>query len=179
MSEKIYISAERMEKDTWSYGTRLFREGLRFDGVIGVMRGGSQIAVYLHEVFSLLQEKMLHFGLIQAQSYTGIHEAGDVRLGGIESLREWIAPGMNLLIVDDVFDRGKTLDRICTHLQEALAGQSVTFHLGALYYKPENRQVERCPDSWYREFAKTDWLVFPHELIGLTQEERRLKGFAL
>ena len=39
------------------------------------------------------------------------------------------------------------------------------------YYKPANNKTERVPDYYVHE--TDDWLVFPHELDGLTTDEIR------
>ena len=38
-----------------------------------------------------------------------------------------------------------------------------------VWYKPARRQTELAPDYYVHETAR--WLVFPHELEGLTPEE--------
>ena len=37
------------------------------------------------------------------------------------------------------------------------------------WYKPSNRKVDITPDYYVHE--SSEWLVFPHELSGLTSEE--------
>lgn len=175
--EKIFITAARMESDAWDYARRLHAEGLTFDGIIGVTRGGAQISIYMHEVFWLLQGKAPGFGLVQARSYTGIGEAGGVRVTGVANLAEWVRPGFRILVVDDVFDRGRTLEVVQAEIREALRELDVRIHVGALYIKPGSAEVEFRPDSYQTAFPPSAWLVFPHELVGLSPEERAQKGF--
>lgn len=40
---------------------------------------------------------------------------------------------------------------------------------GCPWYKPTNKQVDITPDYFVHE--SKDWLVFPHELSGLTPDE--------
>jgi hypothetical protein len=37
------------------------------------------------------------------------------------------------------------------------------------YFKPENNKTDRTPDFYLYE--TNEWLVFPHELTGLTKHE--------
>jgi hypothetical protein len=41
--------------------------------------------------------------------------------------------------------------------------------IATVYYKPKKRKVDIVPDYYIHE--TDDWLVFPHELEGLTPEE--------
>jgi hypothetical protein len=41
--------------------------------------------------------------------------------------------------------------------------------VATVYYKPSKRQVDFAPDYFVHETDK--WLVFPHELQGLSEDE--------
>ena len=41
--------------------------------------------------------------------------------------------------------------------------------VATVYYKPSKRKVEITPDFYVHETKK--WLVFPHELDGLSEQE--------
>jgi len=41
--------------------------------------------------------------------------------------------------------------------------------VATVYYKPGKRKVDLVPDYFIHK--TNDWLVFPHELEGLTREE--------
>ena len=41
--------------------------------------------------------------------------------------------------------------------------------IATVYYKPGKRKVDLVPDYFIHEIE--EWLVFPHELEGLTEEE--------
>ena len=41
--------------------------------------------------------------------------------------------------------------------------------IATVYYKPARNRSALVPDYYVR--ALDDWLVFPHELVGLTREE--------
>ncbi|MBF0199560.1 MAG: hypothetical protein HQL32_17725, partial [Planctomycetes bacterium] len=85
----------------------------------------------------------------------------------------------NILIIDDVFDRGRTLAEVKKCLDFRLASFETKVYLGALYYKPENSEVDIKPDFYHRTYKSEEWIVFPHELCGLSKEERAAKGFPL
>ncbi len=74
------------------------------------------------------------------------------------------------MIVDDVFDTGRSIMAVL----ERISGLSrrnapEIIRVATVYYKPNKRKVDFVPD--YYIHATDDWLVFPHELEGLTREE--------
>ena len=179
VSEKKFISAGDLERDCWDFAKALYAKGLDYDLIAGITRGGAQISIYMQEVFALLSGKSKKFATIHAQSYTGMGQAGQVEVENIESVVRRATPGTRILVVDDIFDRGKTFKAVYESLREAITADGVTLEIAALYYKPENNQVDIVPDHYHRTYKAEDWIVLPHELGELTEEELRSKGFTM
>jgi len=76
----------------------------------------------------------------------------------------------SLLIVDDVFDSGHSIEAVLKELSEKTRkNMPTTIKVACPWYKPERNATDIVPDYYIHE---TDsWLVFPHELNGLTEEE--------
>ena len=49
--------------------------------------------------------------------------------------------------------------------------------VATVYYKPLRNETETRPDYWQVE--TDEWIVFPHELEGLVDDELRAKGAAI
>lgn len=178
-SEKIYINARQMEKDCWEFSKELYKNGHDFDIFSGITRGGAQISIYMQEVFSLLSNQNKLFTTIHAQSYTGIGKAGEVVVENIDPLVKRAKEGSRILIVDDIFDRGKTCKAVVDAVTAAVGSENSIVKTAVLYFKPDNRVVEMEPDFYYKTFASDDWIVLPHELEGLSPDELKQKGFEL
>ena len=75
-----------------------------------------------------------------------------------------------LLLIDDVFDSGRSLEAVVAELRRRCRRNiPEQIRIATVYYKPSRNQSSLRPDYFVRE---TDhWLVFPHELCGLTREE--------
>ena len=75
-----------------------------------------------------------------------------------------------LLLVDDVWDSGRSLDAVLAELKRRcrrnLPGQ---IRIATVYYKPARNRSLLKPDYFVEETDR--WLVFPHEIQGLTREE--------
>ena len=75
-----------------------------------------------------------------------------------------------LLIVDDVFDSGRSIKALIAQLQLTMRkNMPKDVRTACPWYKPENKQVDITPDYYVHE--SSEWLVFPHELSGLTPDE--------
>ena len=76
----------------------------------------------------------------------------------------------NLLIVDDVFDTGLTIEAVIAHLTEKTRLNTPReIRVAVPYYKPSRNQTQREPDYYLHETQ--EWLKYPHSLEGLSQEE--------
>jgi len=77
-----------------------------------------------------------------------------------------------LLIVDDVFDTGRTIEAVIAHLRDkARRNTPEDIRVAVPYYKPARNQTERVPDFYLHETER--WIKFPHSVEGLSAEEIR------
>jgi len=77
----------------------------------------------------------------------------------------------SLLIVDDVHDSGLSIDQTILELKRACKKNTPEIRVATPYYKPKNNKTDRVPD--YFLYETEEWLVFPHEIDGLTMDELR------
>ena len=75
-----------------------------------------------------------------------------------------------LLIVDDVFDSGSSIKAVIETLKKRMRRNlPEEIRIATPWYKPKKNVTDIIPDYYIHE---TDsWLIFPHELDGLTREE--------
>jgi len=69
-------------------------------------------------------------------------------------------------VVDDVFDTGKTAAAV----KERIDATGAEMRIACVYWKPEKNTTTLKPDYFVRDVG-LDWIVFPHEVEGLTDEE--------
>ena len=76
----------------------------------------------------------------------------------------------SLLIVDDVFDTGLSVKAILDKLKErARKNLPHDVRVATAYFKPDRNKTDFQPD--YYAHKTDDWLVFPHEMEGLSKSE--------
>ena len=104
-------------------------------------------------------------------SYYGINEQSkEVRVHGIDYLISNMNAEDKLLIVDDVFDSGRSIKAILDTLKEkSRKNLPHDIRMAMPWYKPERNIIEVVPDYFIHE--TDEWLVFPHEMDGLTEKE--------
>ncbi|MFM7706416.1 MAG: phosphoribosyltransferase, partial [Gammaproteobacteria bacterium] len=71
---------------------------------------------------------------------------------------------------DDVFDSGRSLEAVIDELQRRCGDRTPhDIRIATVYYKPARNRSRLRPDFFVHETDR--WLVFPHELQGLSDEE--------
>lgn len=168
--KKQYISANELLVDSFKLAEKIYSSGYRPNFIVGVWRGGTPTGIAVQEFLDYLGIKTDHCA-IRTTSYYGIDQQNkNVRVFGLDYLVENIRSRQKLLIVDDVFDSGRSIEAIVYALR-AEAGHNMPKHIKVAcpWYKPKRNTTDRIPDFYLNE--TDEWLVFPHELKGLTFEE--------
>jgi hypothetical protein len=166
---KIYITAESLLTDSYALALDIFERGYRPDFIVAVWRGGTPIGIAVQEMLTYLGVETDHIA-IRTSSYTGIGErAKEVRVHGLDYLQQRLQKTHQLLLVDDVFDTGLSLQKIKTELQLRCGDNYPDIKIATPYFKPSNNRTDLIPDFY--QHTSADWLVFPHELQGLDIEE--------
>ncbi len=168
MAEKLFIRADDQVRDSFSLARMIFDSGFVPDVLVVLWRGGTPIGIVIHE-FLLYKGIKTYHTAIKAESYTGIGTRGEPVLEHFDRLLEHITPQSRVLVVDDIFDSGCTMKKVA----QELAPRVRELRIATLYYKEASNLTAIRPDYFLR---RTDrWIVFPHELEGLTMDEIRAK----
>lgn len=93
-----------------------------------------------------------------------------MKVYALEYLVDTLRPENSVLIVDDVFDSGRSIAAILSELTKRCRNNLARdIRVATAYYKPTRNKTNLNPDFFVHETDK--WLIFPHELKGLTREE--------
>jgi hypoxanthine phosphoribosyltransferase len=167
--DKIYISANDYVRDSFRLARMILDSGWLPDDLIALWRGGAPVGVAVHEFLHYHGVRPRHRAL-KCQSYTGIQaHSHNVVFENSDEIFKSIVHGSRVLIVDDVLDTGNTARAVL----ERLAPFKADIRLATVYWKPNQNQTDIKPDFYVRE--TDEWIVFPHELDGLTPEEVKQK----
>ncbi|MBR9910735.1 MAG: hypoxanthine phosphoribosyltransferase [Gammaproteobacteria bacterium] len=170
MGEKHYISANELLQDSFRLGLDIVRSGFRPDFIVGVWRGGTPVGIAVQEILQVCGISTDHIA-IRTSSYSGIATRDkQVRVHGLEYLVDNVSRAHSVLLVDDVFDTGLSLAAVLQALQDkAAAAAPLDIRIATPWFKPANNRTDFRPHFYLHETDR--WLVFPHELDGLTGAE--------
>ena len=170
MEEKIYITAQELLSDSFELGIRIYQSGFRPSFIIGVWRGGTPVGIAVQEILDHLGVKTDHIA-IRTSSYLGMDKRDKiVRVHGLEYVIRSANWEDGLLIVADVFDTGNSIKAILGALQNKMRRNlPKDIRIATAWYQPDKNQTYIVPDYYIHE--TDEWLVFPHEMDGLTREE--------
>ena len=137
---KHYISPQQLLQDSYQLGWQVYASGYRPDFIIGVWRGGTPVAIAVHELLHILGVHSDHTA-IRTSSYSGMQRSEqEVVVDGLEYLDGKLSPEHQLLLVDDVHDTGLSLQQVVHDLGEAHGELCPEIRLATPYYKPGKRR---------------------------------------
>jgi hypothetical protein len=133
-------------------------------------RGGAPIGIAVQEVLEYHAIEVDHIA-IRTSSYVGIDQRNKtVRVHAVDYLVSRLSAEDQLLLIDDVFDSGRSLEAVIAELKRRCRRNlPEVIRTATVYYKPSRNRSALVPD--YYVHATDSWLVFPHEIVGLTREE--------
>ncbi|MDX2315068.1 MAG: phosphoribosyltransferase family protein [Gammaproteobacteria bacterium] len=168
--EKQFISAEQLLDDAFRLGMQILESGFRPHFIVGIWRGGAPVGITVQELLDFFGIHTDHIS-IRTSFYKGIEQRDSrIRVHGLQYVIDNVNADEGLLIVDDVYDTGLSITAVIDDLQSRARRNTPTeIRIATAYFKPDNNRTDRVPDYFIH---KTDaWLVFPHELNGLSREE--------
>lgn len=168
--DKVYLDATEFLRDSWRLASAVRTGQWRPDALLALWRGGAAPAVAVHEFLAASGWPVAHYPL-KCSSYSAIGESsGKVVFDESAGTFSRFSPGMRVLVVDDVFDTGLTIDAVLSRL----AQQGVEVRSACVYWKRANNRTSIAPDYYVRDQGR-EWLVFPHEITGLEPREIAVK----
>jgi uncharacterized protein len=173
MSSKYFIQPDKLRIDSYKLGAQIISSGWIPDFMIVLWRGGAIPGCYIHELFKFRGYKKVDHIAIRTAKYMGIDQAfPKVKVYNLAYALEQLKQNTKLLIVDDVSDTGDSIEATLNALREGLGDEMpVNFKTAQVCYKPKRNQTGRVPDYYVEDVDR--WIVFPHELEGLTHDEIR------
>jgi len=163
---KVYITAQELLEDSFRLAHKIYADDFHPQFIIGIWRGGTPVGIAVQEYFEFRKIATDHIS-VRTSSYYGINQqAKKIRVHGLHYLIENANAEDKLLIVDDVFDSGRSVDALIKAIRKQSRLNTPTdIRVACPWYKPSKNSVEFEPEYYLHE--SEEWLVFPHELDGL------------
>lgn len=171
-AKKYYITADQLLEDSFQLANDVFDSGFRPTHIVGIWRGGAPIGIAVQELLEFRGVQSDHIS-IRTSSYSGIDQQEPVvRVFSLGYLVDTLNPDDALLVIDDVFDTGRSIRAFLHELSlRCRHNMPRTIKIATAYYKPSRNKTDLKPDFFVHQTE--DWLVFPHEIKGLSNQEIR------
>ena len=117
MGEKIFIDANTLLLDSFALAKQIYESHFCPNLLIGIWRGGTPPGIAIHEFLTLKGLDLAHT-VIKVQSYKGIEQRGEIYIQGLNNVLSLIQQESQVLIVDDIFDTGRTLEAVIKTIQK-------------------------------------------------------------
>lgn len=172
VASKQYITADDLLADSFRLALQVLDSGFRPTHLVGIWRGGAPVGIAVQELLEYHGVDCDHIA-VRTSSYTGIdQQSREVRVYALGYLIDTLNPDDALLIIDDVFDSGRSIRAFIDELRARCRhNMPREYRIATVYWKPSRNQTELAPDFYVHRTE--EWLVFPHEINGLTIEEIR------
>ncbi len=173
MNKKI-IAANDLLLDSFQLAVNIYQVGFKPDFLVGLWRGGSAVGIAVQEGLDYFGIKTDHIAI--RTSYTGladyskmVDKAGSIRVHGLQYLLENLCNEHSLLIVDDVYSTGSSVQAVIETLErKTRRNLPHDIRIATVWYRATERTI-RPPDYFVHETS--DWLILPYELTGLSIDE--------
>ena len=167
---KVWISAQQLLEDSLDLGRQILDSDFRPNFIVGVWRGGTPVGITVQELLDFFGVETDHIS-IRTSSYQGMkRQESSVRVHGLDYITQKMNAEDSLLIVDDVFDTGLSVKAIIDKLESRCRKNlPQDLRVATAYYKPGKNRTDFKPDFYTH--STDEWLVFPHEIAGLTMAE--------
>lgn len=171
---KRFIAADDLLLDSFQLAANICQAGFKPDFLVGLWRGGSAVGIAVQEGLDYFGIKTDHIAI--RTSYTGlpdyskmVDKADGIRVHGLQYLLENLCNEHSLLIVDDVYSTGSSVNAVIETLsRKTRRNLPKDIRIATVWYRPTDRTI-RPPDYFVHETA--DWLILPYELSGMSIEE--------
>ena len=173
---KQFIAADDLLRDSFQLAASIKAAGFEPDFLVGLWRGGSAVGIAVQEGLDFLGVKTDHIAI--RTSYSGapsysemVSTATSIRVHGLQYLLENLSSHHSLLIVDDVYSTGSSVQAVIDQLaRKTRRNLPHDIRIATVWFRPTERTL-RKPDYFVHETS--DWLVLPYELTGLSLDELR------
>lgn len=181
MSMKEFIPYDEIRNNAIRLAHEIHAAEFVPDIIYVSLRGGAYMGNVISEYFKFVRrgQRPVFYAAVVARSYTDIHSRERVSVDGWTYSPEHLRSGDRVLVIDDIFDTGRTVNHLAAIILEKgipRADLKVAVHDYKIrQYADEHLPIQ--PDFWCRKHeiktpAEDQWIHYlSHEMVGLVPDE--------
>ncbi len=178
---KEFLSFDTVRNNALKLAHKMYKDGFVPDVLYCSLRGGAYMANVISEYYKIARQghHPVLYAAVVARSYTGIRNSTRLMVDGWTYPPERLRPGDKIMLVDDIFDTGNTVNALVDILMDRGIPREdikVVVH-DYKYFTYHEKQQPVQPDYYCRKFVITKpeedrWIHYmSHELVGLEDKE--------
>ena len=178
---KEFLQFDTVRNNALKLAHRIYNDGFMPDVIYISLRGGAYLGNVISEYFKIVHKgsRPVYYAAVVAHSYTDVAQSDKVRIDGWTYSPEHLRVGDKVLLVDDIFDTGKTINCLAQVILDKgipRGDLKIAVH-DYKYFVDKSEQLPIQPDYWCRKHEKSTgdesyWIHYmSHELVGLTRDE--------
>jgi hypoxanthine phosphoribosyltransferase len=185
---KVFLPYQSVRNNAIKLAFQIHRSGFVPDVIYVSLRGGAYLGNVISEYFKLVKkhERPVYYAAVVARSYADVRVQQQIKVEGWTYNPEHLRQGDRVLIVDDIFDTGRTVNHLVNvvlskgiprqDIRIAVHDYKIRRYLGEeLAVRPDyycaRHEILRPEDDFWIHYSS-------HELVGLTAEEREAHYYA-
>jgi len=179
--KKEFLQFDVERDNALKLASRIYSEGFIPDVIYVSLRGGAYLGNVISEYFKIVRknERPVYYAAVVARSYTDVAKADKVMVDGWTYSPDYLRVGDKVLLVDDIFDTGKTINHLAKIiLDKGIPRKDLKIAVHDYkYFTDKEEQLPFQPDYWCRKHDVSihddgRWIHYmSHELIGLSHAE--------
>ncbi|MDR1251460.1 MAG: phosphoribosyltransferase [Treponema sp.] len=186
---KEFLQFDTVRNNALKLAGRIYHDGFVPDVIYVSLRGGAYLGNVISEYFKVVHkgQRPVYYAAVVARSYTDVAKAEQIRIDGWTYSPEHLRVGDRVLLIDDIFDSGKTINYLAEVILDKGIPRSdlkVAVH-DYKYFVDKKKQLPIQPDYWCRKHEvlisdESYWIHYmSHELVGLSENELEKNYYSL
>ncbi len=178
---KEFVPYDMIRNNAIKMAYRIYRDGFIPDIIYVSLRGGAYMGNVISEYFKFITDEArpVFYAAVVARSYTDVSTQEEIKIDGWTYSPDLLKGGEKVLLVDDVYDSGRTVNYLTEELlRRGLKRDDikvVVHDYKVRHYLPDTLPIH--PDYYCRKIEvptaeDETWIHYmSHELVGLTAVE--------
>lgn len=178
---KEFVPYDMIRNNAIKMAFRIYKDGFIPDIIYVSLRGGAYMGNVISEYFKFItgEAKPVFYAAVVARSYTDVSTQEEIKIDGWTYSPDLLQGGEKVLLVDDVYDSGRTVNYLTEELlRRGLKRDDikvVVHDYKVRHYLPDTLPIH--PDYYCRKIEvptaeDETWIHYmSHELVGLTAVE--------
>ena len=178
---KHFLQFDTVRDNALKLADRIYKDGFIPDVIYVSLRGGAYLGNVISEYFKIVHKgsRPVYYAAVVARSYVDVAQAERVIVDGWTYSPEYLRVGDKVLLVDDIFDTGGTINHLAQIIMDKGIPRNdlkIAVH-DYKYFHDKQEQLPFQPDYWCRKHEESindenSWIHYmSHELVGLSKEE--------